>query len=369
MKKLILLLTVIVISPYLFATTIPIDAIRNQYQVPALGGLIARDTVIKRYIAGVRKWGDSTLATVDDKFHLGSCTKAMTATLIAIFVERGQLKWESTMAQIFPELVPQMNSSFKNVTVDMLTSHRSGITADIGAINNGDLWAKLSDPQLDPMVGRQMLVATVFSQPPATTPGSTYEYSNINYMIAGAILERITGISWEIIITYELFCPLAMNSCGFGAPGDPNAIVPDQPWPHQVANNIPVPIKPDFHGDNPPSLGPAGTVHCSMADWAKFGKLHVDGFNGINTPILKASSFVKLHTPYPGQNYTYGGWVRTTADWAGGTVLTHNGSNTMNYAEIWLAPLKNMVLLSATNVADTRGGPAVGKTITALTTD
>ncbi|MBC7532998.1 MAG: hypothetical protein H7318_15595 [Oligoflexus sp.] len=89
-----------------------------------------------------------------------------------------------------------------------------------------------------------------------------------------------------------------------------------------------------------------------MKDWAKFLTIHLNGFNGISSPILSVDGFKKLHEPYPGQEYTYGGWRRAERPWAGGPVLTHDGSNRGNYATAWIAPRKNLLLLSVANIGD-----------------
>lgn len=79
---------------------------------------------------GVRKINDTTPVTVNDLWHLGSDTKAMTATLIGRLVEQREIRWESTLAEIFPELASSMRDEMKAVTVKQLLSHRAGLTAN-----------------------------------------------------------------------------------------------------------------------------------------------------------------------------------------------------------------------------------------------
>ncbi|STX28514.1 chitinase [Legionella beliardensis] len=340
--------------------TFDINQIRLNYNVPALGGLKRQNGASALYISGYRKWGDSTLATSADQFHLGSCTKAMTATLLAIYVERGLLSWDTTLDKLFPELSATMNPAFKSVSLGMLTTHMSGI--GVNSYDNASLWAYISNPNLDPVEGRKYLARVVLSAAPDNSPGKTYAYNNYNYVIAAAALENLTKNSWENLITSQLFIPLAMNSCGFGQAGNKQSVPPDQPWGHSTDANLnPVPV----FSDNPQTIGPAGTVHCSMSDWAKFGQVHLDGYNKLDTPILKASSFVKLHTPYPGQTYTYGGWLKFDSAGGDGPTFWHNGSNTMNFAQIWLVPLKKTLILSATNIAY-KGDEATNEVYNAL---
>ena len=65
---------------------------------------------------------------------------------------------------------------------------------------------------------------------PQHKPGTLYEYSNLGYVIAGAITEKVTGKSWEQAMRDEVFGPLGMTSVGFGGTGTPGQV--DQPWGH-----------------------------------------------------------------------------------------------------------------------------------------
>jgi CubicO group peptidase (beta-lactamase class C family) len=330
--------------------SIQLEQIRSSQQVPALGALLLQEgKVVDSAAVGVRKLGNSTPVAVNDDFHLGSDTKAMTATLTAIFVDEGKLSWTSTLGELFPEITA-MNPAYKSVSVEMLLAHRSGLTGDLIHFNGGTLWQKILVPTLDPVAGRRMLVQEMLSQPPANPPGSTFEYSNQGYAMVGAILEKISGVSWETLIQDRLFKPLDMKSCGIGPLGNPGISTPDQPWAHQVT---PSGIQPVFV-DNPETIGPAGAVHCSMQDWAKFIQLHIDGFNG-KPALLTTASFSKLHTSYPSQEYTYGGWIRTERVWANGAVFTHDGSNTFNYATVWWAPNRDLAVMAVSNIGAPSG--------------
>ena len=81
------------------------DAIRKKYDLPALAVVVVKDgRICERDAVGVRKYGDPTPVTTNDLFHIGSCTKSMTATLAAILIEEGKLRWNTTIAEVFPEL-------------------------------------------------------------------------------------------------------------------------------------------------------------------------------------------------------------------------------------------------------------------------
>jgi hypothetical protein len=100
--------------------------------------------------------------------------------------------------------------------------------------------------------------------------------------------------------------------------------------------------------DNAAVLGPAGTVHCTLGDWAKFIADQLRGARGQNG-LLKAESYRMIQTPHFGGEYALG-WGVGERKWANGKVLTHTGSNTMNYALAWVAPLRDAAFLVCTNM-------------------
>lgn len=104
-----------------------------------------------------------------------------------------------------------------------------------------------------------------------------------------------------------------------------------------------------MHLDNPAGLGPAGTVHASLRDWATFIRLHLVG--GDARLELSPETIRRLHTPPgPGADYALGWIVADDQPWAGGPALTHGGSNTFWFCVTWIAPAKDFAVLVVTNV-------------------
>jgi CubicO group peptidase (beta-lactamase class C family) len=332
-----------------FADLTPLlEPIRARHNVPALAGaIIDGEALIAAGATGVRETGRDERVTIDDCFHIGSCTKAMTATLIAMLIEQEKLRWTTTIAEIFPELRESMRPEYRDVTVEQLVTHRGGVPADL---ISGGLWARLWENRGTPTEQRRALVEGALKLPPDAPPGTKFLYSNAGYAIAGAMAEKITGEPWEALMRRLLFDPLDMKSAGFGAPGMPDRH--DQPRGHVARGEKLEPVAPGREADNPPAIGPAGTVHVSLPDWAKFVGLHLRGERG-GSKLLSADSFKKLHTAPDGQEYACG-WLLTRRDW-GGRVLTHAGSNTMWFAVVWVAPEKDFAVLAATNYAGPDG--------------
>ena len=152
---------------------------------------------------------------------------------------------------------------------------------------------------------------------------------------------------WETLLSEQVFGPLGITSAGFGAMGTPGEI--DQPWQHRRADGKTRPIKPGPLADIPPAIGPAGTVHMNVADWARFVADHAnEGRN--EDSLLKPNKYQTIHeAPYGGE-YAYG-WIVAPRPWANGNALTHAGSNTSSFAVVWAAPKRDFAILVMTNVA------------------
>ena len=107
-------------------TTQALEVIRKKHNLPALAVVVVKDgKIFDRAAVGVRKSGDPALVSTNDVFHIGSCTKSMTATLTAMLIEEGKLRWDSTIADKFPELKGKMNEQYCPLAAGQPASHRS----------------------------------------------------------------------------------------------------------------------------------------------------------------------------------------------------------------------------------------------------
>lgn len=343
-----------------------LEPIRSQHNVPALTAAFVRGNTLEGLGAvGRRAKNVATPVTTEDLWHLGSCTKSMTATLFGALVEKGVLAWTTTVGEVFANQFEFLDE-FASLTPIQLLSHRTGFPGvahadvydpfQIRLINE----ARISRASVHQQ--RLNFAREVLNHPPVTTPGNAHDYSNFGYIVAGAMLEIITGDTWENLIQSELFEPLGMTSAGFGPPGT-SAMPPDQPWSHSGAACNPV--TPGPFADNPPIYGPTGRVHATMTDWAKYASLHINGINFLPTPILEWDTFNTLQADQFRQGYSLG-WGVTQRPWAGGNALVHTGSNTMWMAVIWLAPNRNAGLMAATNCASDQAFPAIDAAIVGL---
>lgn len=314
--------------------------------LPAIGvAVVNSEGLVGIGAVGVRSFGSPEKVTINDQWHIGSCTKTMTATLAARLVDRGLLTWDTKMGDVLGSLVSKMDASWKDVTLEQLLCHRSGSPHNF----DDTIWEQTVRTGKPPREQRRILVVDALSSPLKTKPNTETSYSNAGYMIAGVMLEQITDSSWEALVQKEVFEPLGMKHTGFGAPGKPGKR--DQPTGHRRAQSGWSPVVLGPNADNPAVTGPAGTVHTTLADWSRFMAAHLQGARG-NQSFLKTATWKRLHE-VGGNGWEYSpGWKISQEPWAGGMLLSHMGSNNFWLAQASLALNKDVAVLIVTNVSD-----------------
>ena len=308
-------------------------------KVPSLAAAAIRDGELWAAGAvGIRKKGHNATVTLADKYHIGSCTKSMTATLAAILVEEGILSWDTCISEILTSF--DLHPGYKRTTLRQLLGHVGGCPTNIHETLWKDLWRAKGTPQEQ----RLELARGILSKAPQYRPGWWFAYSNAGYAIAGSMLEQAARVSYEKLLRERLFVPLNMTSAGFRAPATASKL--DQPYGHN-----PEPVEPEPAGDNPQAIAPAGAVHCSIKDLATYAQFHLTE----QPKLLSKHSFSALHqSTHWFRNYTMG-WIVTKRPWAEGLALTHTGSNTTFYTVMWLAPQKHFAAVAACNLGTEEG--------------
>jgi CubicO group peptidase (beta-lactamase class C family) len=295
---------------------------------------------------GVRALGQPDVVTTDDEWHIGSDTMAFTATVLGILADEHQLSLDETLAEALPDIAADMHPAYRRVTVAQLLSHTAGLPpladpAELGALMRAVL------PARSVMEQRMATAHAYLSRPPVKSPGS-FQYSNLGYVVAGAIAEARTGRSWEDLVRERIWQPLGITHAGFGPPGLPGRF--DQPHGHRAIDGDLVPIDPiEPDADNPPVLGPAGSIHITLDDWMRFAQDQLEGSLGRGR-LLKPATYRRLQTPVSG-HYALG-WGAASAPDGAPLVLAHTGSNGNWLAEVRILPREGAILLVAINAAD-----------------
>jgi CubicO group peptidase (beta-lactamase class C family) len=339
----------------------------KRHELPGMAAVVMRDSrIVASGVAGVRRRGDMAPITINNRFHIGSQTKPMTATLCAKLVKVGKLKWDTTLAQVFPELRETMLPPYRGITLAQLLTHRSGIRETIDA----DDWKELVAFEGTPTAARRRWLERVVLQELKAETGSQFIYSNTNYILAGHIMETVIDRRYEELIRDELFMPLGMTSAGFGAPGIADEL--DEPRGHTAAGEI---VEPSMRADNPQVFAPSGTVHCSLPDWVKFTNLQAT--LGESQPqFLPRSAFDILHRPMASAEEPKLREVAPTSDgYAMGwfvfpnRVLAHTGTNLSWFANCAVIPHAKLSVVVACNQGGDKAEPACHEALQSLVSE
>src|SRR5208283_3353439 len=358
-----------------------------------VAAVLRGERIIAQGVAGVRKRGTAKRITLDDRFLLNSCTKPMTATLVAMLVEEGKLNWATTLGELFADTVKPMHPAWEKVTIRQVLAHRAGLRLDpdclarVFNLMRAPYTSLRSAPELmrppRARLGtlpqqRLEIARQALSRLPKIPADTKYWYSNEGYILAGVVLEQLTGRAWEDLMRERLFQPLDISTGGFGPPG--TAGKTDQPWGHSSV--LGKPLDPGSPAANfPLYYGPAGMAHMTITDWAKFIGLHLRGDPAnphCQAALLKLDTFAELHAVPPTATYSKG-WVMrgvtflatgdaapavtyragafiSTASWAKGTRpgdtgrrLWHGGSNGVSHSVASIAPEIDFAVLIACN--------------------
>jgi len=138
-----------------------------------------------------------------DQFEIGSNTKVFTSTLALQLVGRGQLSLDDSVEKHLPGVVP----GGKDITVRMLLQHTSGLfnyTAD-------PAWQKAADAHPDQLYTPEQLVAIAMKHKPDFAPGTSWNYSNTNYILIGMIVEKVSGHTLADLVDHRIARPLGLT--------------------------------------------------------------------------------------------------------------------------------------------------------------
>lgn len=311
-----------------FATLI--ESIRVKEGLTALASaLIVNGRIYSVAAVGTREYGTDNWVTVEDKFLISSCTKAITSSLAAVLIDAGVLTWHTTIRDVFPDL--EMLPDYETLTIAQLLSHRAGLPKNY---KNGKTTWKI-DYDFDEARGAtpkdlrlQYLEKTVQDRLPYP-PGERVHYSNSGYILAGAMMERATNRSIDDLWKENIFIPLGISSAGYGPPAvsEPHKQPLGHYWDEKSNTFLP------YHADFPNFFSPAGYMHLNIEDWAKFILMHLDSYSAQKDRLIEPGTLHRLHEPPDtvkwdidmdlGLNYAMGWFTKTNKH--GHKLIWHGG--------------------------------------------
>lgn len=231
------------------------------FEVPGAAVTIVKDgkvVVAKGY--GVKKLGEGTPVDPQTLFGIASNTKAFTATALGILVEEGKLEWDAPVIRYLPWFRLSDPYVTKEMTIRDLLVHRSGLGLGAGDL----LWWPPST------YNRHQIARRLQYIPLATSFRSAYAYDNVLYLIAGEVIEEISGMTWEDFIQSRILDKVGMrqsNPRHSDAEAGGNVAAP-----HGRIEGTVRPVKP-FASDN---TNPAGGINSCAEDMAKWLIVQLD---------------------------------------------------------------------------------------------
>ncbi len=255
---------------------------------------------------------------LDAKWHIGSITKSVTVALALNMSDAGEVDLDAPIGTYLDDLP----APWRKVTLANLFSHTAGVPVGFPVpVMEGETSG-------DGPHDRRARLRPIFNAgPPEATD---FAYSNAGYVLAGLVLETVAGVPWETLVQDRVLKPAGIATAGFGAPKGAR-----DPWGHRKTLGFARSIDPTrIDSDNPRWLGPAGTLHMSLADLHRWAETLRLACAGESAPISQASC-ARMITPVAGE-YALGLTTQTMK--SGARFSWHNGSNTQWYAITGFSP-------------------------------
>ncbi|HJP73268.1 MAG TPA: serine hydrolase domain-containing protein [Pseudonocardiaceae bacterium] len=320
-----------------------LSALMAQYHVPgaAMGILrvaTGRPDEIIEVASGVLSRATRVAATPDSLFHIGSITKAWTASLVMRLVDQGKVDLDTPVRRYLPDLALSDPDATNAVTLRQLLAHTSGI--------DGDHWADFG--RGDDAV--EKYVASLEKVPISHAPGSLFSYSNAGYVLAGRVVEVMSGMSWDEALRTSLCRPLGLTD----TVTDPRNTTANLATGHQCGPaGAPVASAAISR-----AIGPAGIISSTVRDLLRFAGLHLTGGLALDgTRVLSEHSVdvmrsVQVRLPddreFPD---AWGlGWALSRVDDV--EVAGHDGNISDQAAFLRIVPEAGLAIAILTNVAD-----------------
>lgn len=311
------------------------DSIRNTYHIPELSYAVVTDTsTLEIEAIGRHSIALPDTATLNDRFHIGSNTKAMTAFIIAKYIEKGKLKWTDKFFDLYPEWKQKSNPAYYNIMLQDLLSHRALIQPFQGE----------NDPTIPDFKGTQQEKRVEFGkfvltlEPVKNDSLNPFTYSNADYTLATLMLEKVTNKNWEQLVDQVFNKDLKLD-VKFSWPE--NQIKKDT-WGHSFENYklIPIPSNTSYHLDY---TEPAGDLNITLKDYIKFIQLNIQGLEGHDN-YLKASTYHFIHQGIEGYSL---GWFNIYE--GGKSLSTHSGTAGTYYTLVQIEREKHIGYIIFTN--------------------
>jgi len=262
--------------------------------------------------------------TADSPFFIGSITKTFTALAVAQLADRGRLDFDAPVRRYLPDFQLKNPEAARTITIRHLLTHTSGLSQWSGH-------------------DRRTQQARFDHIAPVRPPGQTFEYSSLNYIILGQVIEAVSGQSYATYLRDHIFEPLEMHVSS----AHPEAATrSDLVQGHWYLFGWPI---SDAEPSPPPPLIPAGFVISSANDMARYLSIYLNEGCYEDHRLVTSSTLQTMLTPWGGNRY--GGAMAWAIDRKFGTRSANHAGNTRTFsARVRLFPEQDLGIVVLTNV-------------------
>ena len=296
-----------------------VERIMQDWKAPGVAlTVIKGDEVIFAQGFGKRDVAQGLPVTPQTLFPMASCTKAFTTAAMSVLVDQGMLDWDTPVREYLPRFRLFDSVASERVTPRDLVAHRTGLPRhDLVWYNNTT-------------ISRQELVARLRYLEPTKDLRTLWQYQNMMYVVAGQLIEEISGQTWEEFVRTHLFQPLDMPTSNFDIVQTSKEYA-DFSHPYlETENEV---EERDFYNAQA-AVAPCGAIVSNIAEMGNWVRLHLNGGKYKGQQLISSSQIELLHTPqmvmpqisaYPEMPYaSYAlGWSVTT--YRGRPKVAHSG--------------------------------------------
>ncbi|HET6887147.1 MAG TPA: serine hydrolase [Candidatus Udaeobacter sp.] len=317
------------------------------FDVPGLAiGIVANDKLVYGKGFGVRaKEGG---ATVDTRtvFQIGSATKGFLATTLAMMVDRGRLKWDERVVDLYPDFQMKDPWVTREFRVFDLIAQRSGLPPYAN-----DMLGMVG-------VGEADMIRSLRNVDPVSSFRSTFAYTNITHVLAGRIVAKAAGTAdWNTFLRQELLAPLGMKDSSYTADGIAAAPNHAEGYRWTPEGTVAVPFTQLF----PYDFGGAGDINSTIEDTARWVRLQLSNGTFEGRRFVSPENLAQTRTPKVALNdkvsYALGWVVQQTPK---GNIIWHNGGTTSFGAYIGFVPETGVGVTVLTNESNVGFPDALG---------
>lgn len=238
-----------------------VEQVRKEFDVPGIAVSVVFDgkvVLAKGY--GVKKVNEPAPVDAHTLFNIASNTKAFTATALAMLEEEGKIDWDDPVIKYIPEFRLSDPYVTNEINIRDLLVHRSGLGLGAGDL----LWWPESDFERREIVRRLQYI------PLSTSFRNSYAYDNVLYLVAGELIERVTGISWEEFVKNRILNKLGMSESRISQ--SETKLAPQFATPHARIDGVVREVKTLTKSN----VNPAAGINSSATDMAKWLTVQLD---------------------------------------------------------------------------------------------